>query len=89
MAMFMIVPINNPAGIEVQLSTLKASNGLDFIKLPVSGFMVSYHGTSQELSNLLGITEGASGTGVVASISSYYGRAPTDIWDWVKTRWEA
>lgn len=89
MAMFMIVPINNPAGIEQQLGSLKATNGLDFIKLPTSGFMVSYNGTSKELSNVLGITEGTSGTAVVASISSYYGRAPTDIWDWVKTRWEA
>jgi hypothetical protein len=89
MAMFMIVPINNPLGIEHQLDTLKASGGLDFIKLPVSGFMVSYHGTAQELSSVVGITDGTSGTAVVASISSYYGRAPTDIWDWVKTRWEA
>lgn len=89
MSMFLIVPINNPAAIEQQLNSFKDSSSLDFIKLPVSGFMVSYHGTSQELSNLLGITEGKSGTGVVASISSYYGRAPTDIWDWVKTRWEA
>ncbi len=46
MAMFMIVPINNPSGIEQQLNTLKGTGALDFIKLPVSGFMVSYHGTA-------------------------------------------
>lgn len=89
MAIFLIVPIANPHMIERELETLKNSAKLDFIKLPTSGFAVSYSGTSQELSNIVGISEGTTGTGVVASIGSYFGRAPTHIWDWMKSRWEA
>lgn len=89
MAIFLIVPIANPHLIERELETLKGSGKVDYIKLPTSGFAVSYSGTSQELSNLTGISEGTTGTGVVAAISSYYGRAPTNIWDWIKSRWEA
>ena len=29
------------------------------------------------------------GTGIVFEVASYYGRATTDIWDWVKLKWEA
>lgn len=89
MAIFLIVPIVNPQRIEQELESLKSGGKLDFITLPSSGFAVSYSGTSQELSTLAGISEGTTGTGVVASISSYYGRAPTNIWDWIKSRWEA
>lgn len=89
MAIFLIVPIANTQMIEHELDSLKTQGKLDFIKLPTSGFAVSYSGTSQELSNLTGVTEGTTGTAVVAAISSYYGRAPTNIWEWIKSRWEA
>ncbi|MDX9676991.1 hypothetical protein [Pseudomonas zeae] len=89
MAIFLIIPINAPEMIERELERLQGLQSLDFIKLPTSGFAVSYSGTSQELSNITGISEGTTGTGVVAAISSYYGRAPTNIWDWIKSRWES
>jgi hypothetical protein len=89
MAIFLIVPIADPHLIERALESLRAGGKLDFLQLPESGFAVSYSGTTEELSTLAGISEGTSGTGVVAAISSYYGRAPTNIWDWIKSRWEA
>ncbi len=89
MAIFLIVPITNPQGIERELEALQTAQRVDFIKLPSTGFAVSYTGTTQELSNITGISDGKAGTAVVAAISSYYGRAPTNIWDWIKSRWEA
>ncbi len=85
MAIFIIVPATNAQGIKAALSEQK----IDHIDLPAGGFFVSYPGTAIELSGTLGITNGTSGTGVIGEISSYYGRASTDIWDWVKSRWEA
>lgn len=87
MAIFVIVPISNAHGIEKTLEEQKALEKLDFMKLPTSGFVVSFSGTAQELSSISGVSEGASGTGLVAAVSSYYGRAPTNIWDWIKSRW--
>lgn len=89
MAIFLVVPTNGQDGIKKALADHKASNHLDFIDLPKDGFFVSYSGTSQELSNTIGISDGSSGTGVVVAVSSYFGRAPTNIWDWVQSRWEA
>lgn len=89
MAIFLVVPTGDQAGIKKALIDHKSGGHLDFIDLPKNGFFVSFSGTSQELSDIIGISDGSSGLGVVAGISSYYGRAPTNIWDWVKSRMEA
>ncbi len=88
MAIFLVVPTGEQGGIKKALLSHKESGHLDFIDLPATGFFVSFHGTSQELSGLIGISDGSSGNAVVASVGSYYGRAPTNIWDWVKSRME-
>ena len=64
-------------------------------KLANHNWLVAGKGTAQEVSKKLGITfpdnptAGPVGTVMVLEIASYYGRATTDIWDWVKTKWEA
>lgn len=64
-------------------------------KLANHNWMVAGKGTAQEVSAKLGITDpkdpaaSAVGTVMVLEIASYYGRATTDIWDWVKAKWEA
>jgi hypothetical protein len=45
--------------------------------------------TAREVSDALGITDGASGPAVVLDVSDYYGFAGTDIWGWMKSRFEA
>jgi hypothetical protein len=87
MPIFMIVPTDDAEPISKALVSHQAQGTLDFTKLPKNGFFVQYSGTTQELSNLLGITDGSSASAVVAAISSYYGRAPTTLWEWLKTRW--
>lgn len=89
MTIFLMVPSSDPGPIEKALEDHKAQQHLDFTNLPKNGYFVSYSGTSQELSNLLGISDGSSGNAVIVAVSSYYGRAPTSLWEWVKSRWEA
>lgn len=89
MSIFVVVPTADSAGIKKALERHKELKEIDYIDLPKDGFLVSYSGTSQELSGLIGISDGSSGTGIVAAISSYFGRAPTNIWDWVQSRWGA
>jgi len=58
------------------------------------GWLIRYSGTSVELSNHLKISgqpkgvPAEVGSALVTLVSSYYGRAPTDMWEWIQTRWE-
>ncbi|MDH0852095.1 hypothetical protein N5D66_29510 [Delftia tsuruhatensis] len=57
-------------------------------------WLISFRGTSIELSNHLGITGQAEGEAIklssvlITSVGSYYGRASADLWEWLKTRFE-
>lgn len=53
-------------------------------RLPQGEWFVSYDGTSTQLSNELGISDGAKGAAVVLNFSGYWGRAGKDIWEWLK-----
>lgn len=61
----------------------------DYMKLTQDTWLVATTGTARELSDKLDITTGANGSAVVAEIGTYYGRASNDIWEWIKTKWEA
>jgi hypothetical protein len=58
------------------------------------GWLIKFDGTSIELSNKLNITGQPTGTpspigaSMVTPISGYYGRGPTEMWEWMKTRFE-
>lgn len=58
------------------------------------GWLIKFDGTSIELSNHLHITGQEAGipspigASMVTPISGYYGRGPTDMWEWLKTRFE-
>ena len=60
----------------------------DHIAITSNAWLVAGKGPSQLMSNKLGISDGSVANGVVAAMSSYYGRAPSNIWDWVKAKWE-
>ena len=44
--------------------------------------------TAQDISNQLGISDGTNGSGIVFAISGYYGRAVTNIWEWIAANWQ-
>lgn len=58
------------------------------------GWLIKYDGTTVELSNHLGITgkqKGESsfvGSAMITLVTAYYGRGPTDMWEWLKIRME-
>ena len=64
-------------------------------ELPNSaGWFVSFKGTTIELSHALAVTgqpDGAphtTGSVLITSIVSYYGRGSAEMWEWLKTRFE-
>lgn len=86
MSVFLITPIKNSAAIG---KTVAERFGRDAYQIPETGsWLVAYDGTARELSEDVGIMKGGNVTGVVTSVASYYGLAPTDLWEWMKTRME-
>lgn len=66
------------------------------MKLSDTQYLVSAGGTAIDLSRTLGLVidpkkqnAQASGVAVVLATSSYYGRAPATVWDWMKAKLEA
>ncbi|WP_322071010.1 hypothetical protein [Paraburkholderia bannensis] len=62
----------------------------DSLKLPRGEWLVKFMGTTQELSTLLTITgtpNSEVGNAVVIAVGSYFGFAPTNVWEWIKSRW--
>ncbi|SIO57782.1 hypothetical protein SAMN05444165_3952 [Paraburkholderia phenazinium] len=84
MAVFMIVPTSDPAKLDTAIQQQFSS---DALKLPRGEWLVKFTGTTQELSSQLNITNGESGSAVVVGILNYFGHAPTNIWEWLQSRW--
>jgi len=59
-----------------------------------SGWLIHFSGTTIELTNHIGITgqepgeASKVGSALVVPITTYYGRGPSDMWEWLKTRME-
>jgi hypothetical protein len=51
-------------------------------------WLVKFEGSTQDLAEKAGIRGGDAqiGTGLVLSVSTYSGRAPTELWDWFKAK---
>jgi hypothetical protein len=58
-------------------------------------WLISAQGTAIELTTKLGIADPSNsalqpiGLAVVFATSSYYGRAPQPVWDWIKAKLES
>lgn len=64
----------------------------NYLKVGEKQFLVSAaSSTAVEVSNKIGITGESStfpGSAIVFATSSYFGRAPTPVWDWIKAKLE-
>ncbi|WP_158918055.1 hypothetical protein [Caulobacter sp. S45] len=66
----------------------------DSLKITDTQYLVSAQGTAQEICVRLGIFNSDAavpvvGQGIVFATSGYFGRAPANIWEWVKAKLEA
>jgi hypothetical protein len=88
MAIFAIIaqPSSGPDNLESAIARAYKDN---FLQLGAGNWLVADSVTSKEVSDKLGVTDGKNGSAVVIEVASYYGRASTNIWSWVKNKWEA
>ncbi|GAB2531212.1 hypothetical protein GCM10027032_17320 [Simplicispira piscis] len=97
MAVYLLTPLSDNIVQARALVEARLGDGHgDFLALPNGrGWLISFRGTSVELSNFLGITgfpEGGAPTltsVLITSVNSYYGRASSDVWEWLKVRFES
>lgn len=84
MQIFAVIAIKGPKTIETALESVAPD---DFYALKDDVWLVAFEGTTQQLAEKLGIRDGKNGTGLVAPIGNYSGRASTDLWEWLKVHW--
>ena len=85
MSIFVIFRVANPATMEARLVQDFPN---DHLVIVPGQYLVSAVGTAKDVSDKLGITDGPTGSAIVFRMSSYYGRATSDEWDWIKTKSE-
>lgn len=92
MAVFaVLMPSPQPGVVEA----IKKSFANDHFALNDTQYLISFKGTASALTAQLGIwdaakpTEPTTGLGIVFALSAYQGRAPLQVWDWLKTKWES
>lgn len=66
----------------------------DHLTISETQYLISAGGTALDLSAKLGVYDPkdpskAVGNAVIFATSSYFGRAPTTIWEWIKTKLES
>jgi hypothetical protein len=67
----------------------------NYIALSDTQYLISTTGTAVELCAKLGIYDKrqpdkpATGNAVILAISSYFGRAPATVWEWMKAKLES
>lgn len=92
MAVFVIFRVQDP---ERMRNAVQQAFPENFFDLGNNEWLVSAKGTAKEISDRLGITneppgtQSRAGNAIVFSMDNYYGRAATNIWEWVKTKVEA
>jgi hypothetical protein len=86
--LFAIFAASNPEAMKQKLSS--SQDKFSFLSKPTSeeSWLVIAPNTvtTKELSDALGITDGAVSAAVVVRVESYYGRANNDIWEWIAAK---
>lgn len=93
MNVFAVLPPEPNATLDKLIEDHFAGNCL---KLAPAQWLVAGKATSRDISDLLQITttedgkvsRGATGNAVIVAVSSYFGLAQTNIWEWLKTKIE-
>jgi hypothetical protein len=76
------------------VAAIKAAYVDEHLALNDTQWLVSAGGTAMDVSAKIGVTDPNNrqatpvGSAVIFSITSYYGRAPTPVWDWIKAKLE-
>ncbi len=85
MAIFVVFRVHNQPNMAAALLRVFPQ---DHMKIETGEWLVASPGTAKDVSDRLGVSEGDTGPAMIFKMSNYYGRASTDIWDWIKAKAE-
>lgn len=54
------------------------------LKIDDGVWLATFDGTTRQLAEMLGIRSGETGSGIVCAFSTYSGRQPGEVWEWLK-----
>lgn len=95
MAIFLVTPLGQNIdliGVAVRAAIVDESHRYELQNS--AGWLVNFKGTSVELSHAIGITDSDPektpkiGSAIITTLTSYYGRGPTDMWEWLAAQFE-
>jgi hypothetical protein len=86
MAIFVVFRVADPKKMEAAMLRIFPH---DHLLVRAGEWLVSTTGTAKEVSDKLQITAGnEAGAAIVFSMANYYGRATSEIWEWIKAKAE-
>ena len=94
MPVYLLTPLANNAREAAAVVTAKVVESDRYPVPDERSWIIMFRGTNVELCNYLGITGQPEGTPpalnsvLVTSVGSYYGRASSAMWEWLRTRFE-
>jgi hypothetical protein len=80
MTVFAIIAPSDSEEINQAVATVFPNN---YLKMAPGQWLVAGTGTAKDVSDRLGISEGKIPNAIVFTIAGYYGRAATNIWEWI------
>jgi hypothetical protein len=87
MTIFAVMP---PTASAVLDERIRKTYPDDSLQLAPNQWLVSAPGTAIDVSRALGLLDPERiASAVVMAMSGYFGRAPTPVWDWIKTKLES
>lgn len=87
MGIFIIFRVTNPT---LMSAAIKDKYPNDHLDISHNEWLISSKETAKEISDKLGVSTGTeNNNAIVFGMSGYFGRAATDIWDWIKAKSEA
>jgi hypothetical protein len=91
MGVFIVFKPSSPENLQ---AAIEKNFPNDHMSVAENVWLVSSIGTAREVSARIGIGSntvmtGHVGDAIVVGVDSYYGRAPSNIWEWIKVKTEA
>ena len=85
MGIFVLFRVND---IEKVKSALVKNFPDDHLEVAEGQYLISSNQSAESVSDKLQISGGENGIGIVFAMGGYFGRASTNIWDWIKAKAE-
>jgi hypothetical protein len=83
MAVYVVIALGNPAAVSGAVGVHYSANN---IPLAQNAWLVADAGTTKDVSDKVGLSNGQNSTGVVFGVSGYFGYLSPSVWEWIRSK---